>query len=65
MLASLMRLLAVRPLLGTVILGFPILLVIGVGLFSIFLFKLVVFVILPIAICVWLFRKIFRANPRP
>ncbi len=63
MFASLMRLVAVRPVLGTMILGFPVLLLIGLGLLSIFLFKLVVFVVLPIALCVWLFRKLFRSRP--
>ena len=63
MFASLMRLVAVRPVLGTVILGFPVLLLIGIGLFSIFLFKLLVFVVLPIAIGVWLFRKLFPKQP--
>jgi hypothetical protein len=63
MLASLMRLVAVRPVLGTMVLGFPVLLLIGLGLLSIFLFKLVVFVVLPIALCVWLFRKLFRSRP--
>ncbi|HEY0994709.1 MAG TPA: hypothetical protein VGD77_01840 [Gemmatimonadaceae bacterium] len=63
MLASLMRLVAVRPVLGTMILGFPVLLLIGLGLLSIFLFKLVVFVVLPIALCVWLFRKLSRSRP--
>ena len=63
MLASLMRLVAVRPVLGTMVLGFPVLLLIGLGLLSIFLLKLVVFVVLPIALCVWLFRKLFRSRP--
>lgn len=63
MFASLMRLVAVRPVLGTMVLGFPVLLLIGLGLLSIFLFKLVVFVVLPIALCVWLFRKLFRSRP--
>ena len=63
MLASLMRLVAVRPVLGTMVLGFPVLLLIGLGLLSIFLFKLVVFVVLPIALCVWIFRKLFRSRP--
>lgn len=63
MLASLMRLVAVRPLLGTMVLGFPVLLLIGLGLLSIVLFKLVVFVVLPIALCVWLFRTLFRSRP--
>jgi hypothetical protein len=59
MLASILRLFALRPLLTMAILGIPIVLLIAVGLLTVMVLKFVVFVVLPIALVVWLFRKLF------
>jgi len=52
----------VRPLLGIAILGFPILLLVVVGLVTILAFKLLVFIVLPIVVVVWLVRTIKRSS---
>lgn len=60
MFASIARLFALRPFFTMGILGFPILLLVAVGLFTIWALKLLVFVVLPIALVVWLIRLIVR-----
>ncbi len=60
-----LRLLAVRPVLGTVILGIPVLLLIAVGLVTIMALKFVVLFVLPVMVAVWLFRRIVRGRSRP
>ena len=62
MIASLLRLLALKPLLTMVIFGIPILVLIVVGLAAVALVKLLVFIVLPIAVGVWLLRKLFRGR---
>ena len=57
MIASLIRLFALRPFLTMGILGFPVLLLIGLGLFTIFVLKILVFVVLPVALLVWIWRR--------
>jgi len=59
--ATLLRLLALRPLLTMGILGFPILLLVAVGLFTIMAVKLLVFVVLPAAVVIWLVRKAYKS----
>jgi hypothetical protein len=61
MIASLLRLFALRPLLTVGILGFPILLLVAVGLLTIFVLKILVFVVLPIAMVVWVVRRLSRS----
>ncbi len=63
MIESLLRLLALRPLLTIAIMGIPLLVLIVIGLAAIMLFKLLLFVVLPVAIGVWLLRRIFRGRP--
>ncbi len=58
MLAALLRLFALRPLFTVAILGIPLLVLAAVGLATILLLKLLIFVVLPIALIVWLFRRI-------
>ena len=60
MIAALLRLFALRPLFTMAILGFPIILLIVVGLFAIFALKFLVFIILPVAAVVWLVRRVTR-----
>ncbi len=60
MIESILRLFALRPLFTIAIMGIPLLVLIVIGLAAVMLFKLLLFVVLPIAIGVWLLRKIFR-----
>ena len=63
MIASLLRLFALRPFFTMAILGVPVILLIAVGLFTIVALKFLVFIVLPIALVVWLLRRVFRTNP--
>lgn len=60
MFASIARLFALRPFYTMGILGFPILLLVLVGLFTIWALKFLVFVVLPIALVIWLVRFLVR-----
>ena len=60
MIATLLRLFALRPFLTMGILGFPVLLLIAVGLVTIFALKALVFVVIPAAIVIWLVRKAYK-----
>lgn len=62
MIASLIRLFALRPFLTMAILGIPVIVLIAIGLFTIVAFKFLVFVVLPIALVVWLVRRVTRPN---
>lgn len=62
MIASILRLFALRPFLTMAILGIPIVLLIAIGLLTVMVLKFVVFFVLPIALIVWLFRKLFGKN---
>jgi hypothetical protein len=57
-----LRLFALRPLLSLAIFGFPVLLLVAVGLVTIVALKGIVFVVLPIVLVVWLFRRISRGD---
>jgi hypothetical protein len=59
MLSSILKLFALRPILSLAILGFPIILLVAVGLLTIMALKFLVFVVAPIVIIVWVFKKIF------
>jgi hypothetical protein len=65
MLASLLRLFALRPLLSLAIFGIPLIVLVAVGLFTILALKLLVFVVLPIVAVVWLYRKLSRSGDWP
>lgn len=62
MLASMLRLFALRPLFSLMIFGFPLLLLVAVGLFAIVAFKAIVFVVLPVVLLIWIARRIANAN---
>lgn len=64
MLTSLTRLFQLRPFLTMAILGIPVIILVMVGLFTIFALKFLVFFVLPVLAVVWLFRKLFR-RPGP
>ena len=61
MIALFLRLFALRPLFSMVIMGFPILMLIAIGLFAIMAVKMLVFIVLPAAIVLWLIRKAYKA----
>ncbi len=60
MLSAFARLFALRPLLSMAILGVPVLTLVAVGFFAIWVVKLLFFVVLPIVLVVWLVRKVTR-----
>jgi hypothetical protein len=62
MIASILRLFALRPLFSLAIFGFPLLLLVVVGLVAIVAFKTLLFVVLPIVLLAWLARRIFRSR---
>jgi antibiotic biosynthesis monooxygenase (ABM) superfamily enzyme len=64
MISSLLRLFALRPFLTMAILGIPVIVLIAVGLLTIMLMKVLVFVVLPIMAAVWLVRRLFRKEQR-
>jgi hypothetical protein len=57
MIAAILRLFALRPFLTMAILGFPIILLIAVGLLAIYALKFLVFIVLPVLAVVWLVRR--------
>ena len=59
MITAILRLFALRPLLTLAIMGIPVVILIAVGLITIMALKVLVFVVLPIALIVWLVRKVF------
>ena len=63
MLTMLLRLFALRPLLSMAILGIPVLMLVAVGLITIFALKAIVFVVLPFLLVVWLARRWARRGP--
>jgi hypothetical protein len=62
MIPALLRLFALRPLFTVAILGFPLILLVIVGLLAIYAIKFLVFVILPLALIIWLLRTLFWAG---
>jgi hypothetical protein len=65
MITALLRLFALRPLLSLAILGFPLIVLVAVGLFTILALKLLVFVVLPIVAVMWLYKKLSRSGDWP
>lgn len=63
MIAALLRLLALRPLLTITIFGIPLLVLAVIGLVAVGLLKFLIFVVLPIALVIWVLRW-FLANGR-
>jgi hypothetical protein len=62
-LASIFRLIAMRPLLSMAILGIPVILLIAVGLATILALKVLVFVVFPIVLVLWAIRRFKRKDP--
>jgi hypothetical protein len=59
MIAALLRLLALRPLLTITIFGIPLLVLAVIGLLAVGLIKFLIFVVLPIALVIWIVRWLF------
>jgi hypothetical protein len=64
MLTSLTRLFHLRPFFTLAILGIPAIVLVMIGLFTVFALKFFVFFVLPVLAIVWLARKVFR-RPGP
>lgn len=64
MIASILRLFALRPLFSLMIFGFPLLLLVAVGLFAIVAVKAIVFFVLPLLLVIWLVRRATGASHR-
>jgi len=62
MIASILRLFALRPFLTIALFGIPIFALVLVGLFTVFALKFLFFIVLPIALVVWLARKLLRSG---
>jgi hypothetical protein len=62
MIAALLRLLALRPLLTITIFGIPLLILAAIGLLTVAIVKFLLFIVLPIAIVIWLLRWFFGRN---
>jgi hypothetical protein len=63
MIAAFLRLFALRPFLSMAILGFPLMLLVAVGLFTMLALKFIFFIVLPVAAVIWLVRRLTRPKP--
>lgn len=59
--ALLLRLFALRPFLAMGIFGIPVMILIAVGLVTIFAVKALVFFVLPAVLIIWLVRKAYKS----
>ena len=59
---SLARLFQLRPFLTSAIIGIPIVLLIAIGVATVLTLKFLFFIVLPMGLVVWLFRRIFRRS---
>ena len=64
MFAAIARLFVLRPFLTMAILGFPVIILVAVGLITIWALKFLVFIVLPIVLIIWVARKLFWNNDR-
>ncbi|MBM3908693.1 MAG: hypothetical protein FJ363_11555 [Gemmatimonadetes bacterium] len=62
MLALLARLFALRPLLGAAVLGVPVLVLIAIGLSVLVVGKILLFVVLPIALVIWIYKRVLKPH---
>lgn len=65
MLGTILKVIALRPILTLSILGLPIILLVAVGLLTIMALKFLIFVVVPIVIVIWVVRKIFGKDEGP
>jgi hypothetical protein len=59
MLSAIVRLFALRPFFTLAILGIPVMVLVAIGLITVMALKFFVFIVLPIVLIVWVFRKLF------
>ena len=64
MLTAFLRLFALRPILAGSLLGVPIVTLILLGLATALLLKVLLFVVIPVTLVVWLFKRM-RHAPAP
>jgi hypothetical protein len=62
MIAAILRLFSLRPFLTLAIFGIPVFILIAIGLFTVMALKFLVFIVLPIALVVWIFRRLFGGD---
>jgi len=62
MIALFARLFALRPLLSVALLGVPVLALVAIGLATVVALKLLFFVVLPVALVVWLVKSVFKPH---
>lgn len=60
MLSTFAKLFALRPILSMAILGVPIMTLIVIGFFALWFVKILFFVVLPVALVIWLVRKVMK-----
>lgn len=65
MFSAIARLFVLRPLFSLAVLGIPVIILIAVGLMTIWALKIFVFVVLPIILVVWVLRKLFGRPDTP
>jgi hypothetical protein len=58
-----LRRFALRPLLSLAIFGIPVLTLVAVGRVTIVALKALAFIILPLVLAVWLYRRLSRGAP--
>jgi hypothetical protein len=57
------RLFTLRPLLSLAIFGIPVLTLVTIGLVTIVALKAIAFIVLPLVLAVWLYRRLSRGAP--
>lgn len=62
MLGSILRLVALRPLLSFAVLGIPVIILVAIGLVTIAALKFLLFIVLPIVVIIWVARKVFGGD---
>jgi hypothetical protein len=65
MIAAILRLFALRPLLTLTLFGIPILILVVVGLLTIWALKIFVIVVLPIMLVIWLIKRMKGSSDTP
>ena len=64
-LSAIARLFVLRPFFTLAVFGIPVIILVAVGLITIWALKLLVFVVLPIVLVVWVLRKLFGKPDTP
>ena len=62
MLSAFAKLFALRPILSMAILGVPVMTLIVIGFFALWFLKILFFLVLPVALVIWLVRKVMKKD---